>query len=221
MSSKKNGKGSSSPRVVTKDNHYLIGGRQYDRVTSVCGAMGKPGLDKWRERVGEKEADRVVKATGEFGDKVHEILMYEDEGMDARVNAMVERFPYLIPYLMAWVNWTDKYVVEWLEIEKPLWSPSLMVAGRVDRIAIIKGDDFPSVVDIKTGNLYKEVGLQMAAYKLLYNESLGKGEKKAKRAIAVALPRKDPGELHVREYSGEKWEKEFVDLVKMVREMKL
>lgn len=52
---------------------YDVDGIKYPSVTSVLGMFGllDKGIDEWRERVGEEEADRITNEAGERGTQLH------------------------------------------------------------------------------------------------------------------------------------------------------
>ena len=48
-------------------------GHTYPSITSVLGSQPKPSLDAWRERVGDEEADRIMKESAKLGTAVHDL----------------------------------------------------------------------------------------------------------------------------------------------------
>ena len=134
---------------------------------------------------------------------------------------MIRDHGELLPSLLSWQSWVIDYVQEWILIEQIVWSNRWMCAGRVDRIPIIKGDRYATIVDIKTGSLNDDIGIQIyGGYLPVYNEwrvKQKKGLPKATRAMAVNLPRKDSGKLVVKDYTKEKYLKEFESRAKLFR----
>ena len=207
--------------VLIGQSHYLINGKRYSRVSDVAGAGEKPWLEQWKQRVGTTEAERISKETAVYGELVHEITMYSDLHRYRKMEKMLEFHRELSDSLVAWETWVANYIEKWILIEQVVWSNRWMCAGRVDRVAIIKGDKWATIVDIKTGSLYDEIGIQIyGGYLPIYNE-WRKGRKlpKATRALAVNLPRNNPGELTVKDYTKEKYIAEFESKVELFRSM--
>jgi len=207
---------------LTKDQRqYLINGKVYSRVSDVAGAGEKPWLEQWRKRVGEVEAERISRETAEYGELVHDITMYSDMKKVKKVNQMLKKHKELFLPLYVWKKWVMDYVEEWILIEQIVWSDKWMCAGRVDRVPIIKGDRWATIVDLKTGSLSDDVGIQIyGGYLPIYNEWRVKqrmGLPKATRAMAINLPRNNPGGLIVKDYTKEKYLKEFESKAELFR----
>ena len=45
---------------IGSESFYKIKGKRFARVTSLFDILEKHGLKKWKQRVGEKEANRIV-----------------------------------------------------------------------------------------------------------------------------------------------------------------
>jgi len=192
---------------LNKDQtHYIIKGKQYPRLSEVMKVIPNFGLEKWKERVGYEEAERIAKETNEYGTKVHLITMYNDLDKQKKVYDMVKSEPFLLPPLLAWINYYEKYIKKWIAIERLVWSDELMVAGTIDRVDEFFGEKALSIHDIKTGSLYNEIGIRLAGYKIIWNE---REKRKVERYSAVQLPRENPGEIRVKEYTNPKYEEKF------------
>lgn len=194
------------PKLNKDQTHYIIKGKQYPRLSEVMKVIPNFGLEKWKERVGYEEAERIGKETNEFGTKVHLFTMYHDLGKDRKVNAMAKADPYLLPHLFAWIGYVEKYIRKWIAIERVVWSDELKVAGTIDRVDEFIGEKKLSIHDIKTGSLYDEIGIRLAGYKIMWNE---RERRKVERYSAVQLPRENPGEIRVKEYTNVKYEVKF------------
>jgi hypothetical protein len=188
----------------------------------VAQAGEKPWLEQWRKRVGEAEAERISRETAEYGELVHKITMYSDLNKYRKMERILEFHKELSIPLISWEKWVKEYIVKWILIETVIWSDMWMCAGRVDRVGIVKGDRYATIIDAKTGSLYDEIGIQIyGGYVPIYNE--WRMHKKslpiATRALAVNLPRNDPSAIHVRDYSKPKYLTEFESKVKLFRSM--
>ena len=70
----------------------------------------------------------------------------------------------LTPYMMAYEDFHDQYDVEIIQLEEIVFNPTLMYAGRLDRVWRIGGADH--LTDIKTGGKYKQHLFQGCAYRM-------------------------------------------------------
>ncbi len=208
-------------KLINDQRQYLINSKVYSRVSDIANAGEKPWLEAWKKRVGIEEAERIVKETAEYGELVHEVTMYSDLRKTKKVNRMLQEHEELFLTLYSWMKWVRDYVQEWILIETVIWSNKWMAAGRVDRVAIIKGDKYATIVDIKTGSLNDDIGIQIyGGYVPIYNEWRKRRKlPKATRALAINLPRNNPGELTVKDYTKERYLKEFESRAELFRSM--
>ena len=148
-------------------------GNFYPSITTVLSLQDKPGLKKWREDVGEKEAKRISKESMRIGTAVHQMAEF-----------------YLSNYIIKLKN-EDKKIVDTFNRlrfllgninnivgnEVALYSDLLRVAGTADCIAEYNG--VPSVIDFKTSRKPKkevwidDYYMQTFAYKLMFEEMTG------------------------------------------------
>ncbi len=195
--------------LTKDDNNYQINRLFYPRLSTIVGSRPNPFIEKWRKRVGEEEAQRISDETSEWGTKIHLVTTYSDLKKWKKMEAMVKEDESLLMPLLTWQEWVKEYIKEWIKIETVVWSNKLKVAGTIDRVGVMKGDRKLSIHDIKTGSLWDEIGIRLYGYRLMWNE---RNRKKVERCVAIQLPRNDPGELKVKEYSNGKYEKKFVEL---------
>jgi len=145
----------------------------YPSITSILALQDKPGLKKWREDVGEKEAKRISKESMRIGTAVHQMAEF-----------------YLSNYIIKLKN-EDKKIVDTFNRlrfllgninnivgnEVALYSDLLRVAGTADCIAEYNG--VPSIIDFKTSRKPKkeewidDYYMQTFAYKLMFEEMTG------------------------------------------------
>ena len=145
----------------------------YPSITSILSLQDKPGIDKWKEKIGEKEAKRISKESMRIGTAVHQMAEF-----------------YLSNYIIKLKN-EDKKIVDTFNrlrfllgninnivgVEIPLFSDLLRVAGTTDCIAEYNGE--LSVIDFKTSRRPKkeewidDYYMQTFAYKLMFEEMTG------------------------------------------------
>jgi hypothetical protein len=162
-------------------------GKKLPSITTVLGAtQDKSGLDAWRKRVGEEEANRVMAQASTRGTAVHQLaedyVNNEEDWSKGAMPANLFTFNTIKPLL-------DKHLDNvWIQ-EAPLYSERLAVAGRVDCIA--EWDGVLSIIDYKTSRRPKKreyvegYFIQEAAYAAMFLERTGVPIKQIVTVIAV------------------------------------
>lgn len=169
---------------------YDVGGKFLPSVTTILSIVRKPALETWRGELGNEEADRLMHEAGDMGSSVHTLCEAVHYGVpwcsnDPNIVAMVESYE----------RWFNTYVRKVLHVEKLVVNLPYGYAGRVDLVAVLKGDRLPSVIDLKTGKgIWPEMPLQLSAYK----EAL---PFKTKRRVIVHLDKVHPGRLATKDDS--------------------
>ena len=125
--------------------HYVTpDGNKYISITTLLSNLSKAGIQKWRERVGAEEANRISTKASRQGTGVHSIcesyIKNEDGFLDGRMPNEVEMFQS-IESLLDCID--DVHCVE-----GALYSDELKLAGRTDLIA--EFDNQLAVSDYKT-----------------------------------------------------------------------
>ena len=110
---------------------------------------------------GEFECDPKY---AERGTAVHNLTELWDTGLYFPELADDE----LMTYMMAYEDFHDQHDVEVVEMEQIVFNPTLMYAGRLDRLWMIDGDEH--LTDIKTGGKYKQHIFQLCAYLMASEE---------------------------------------------------
>lgn len=151
------------------------GGKKYPSVTTVLGAgSDKSWLDKWKARVGEEEAAKILAQAGRRGTAVHDLaekyLLNDPHYKKGHMPVNVASFNNLKPFL-------DENIGLVAGLELPLYSDFLRVAGRSDCIA--KWCGIWSIVDFKTSRKVKteediiHYFAQESAYAYMFFERTG------------------------------------------------
>ena len=143
-------------RTIDSKRHYIIDCEgpdpiAYPSITSILGWYSAKGIQQWRKRVGEKEANRVSTQASRRGTSVHQII--EDY-----VNNKEDYSRDLMPIHLEDFNKIKTEIDEHLDnirgLEVALYSHKLRCAGRSDCIAEWKGQ--PSILDWKTSRRVKK-----------------------------------------------------------------
>jgi hypothetical protein len=109
-------------------------------------------------------------------------------------------------YVHEFQKWFDKNVEKVHQIETRCNSSDIKLSGKLDLIATIRGDDFPSLIDIKTpATSSVSWRLQTAAYKLLAATEL---KIDCQRRLCVLLPKVREG-VKIAEYENHENDQRF------------
>ena len=124
---------------------YEINGKNYPSITTVLGAQKKPGLEKWRQSVGEDAAKWEMARAARRGKSTHDLVEQYLKGDTPSIRDVLPLglFRLLKPYLESINNIHA--------IEKIMYSHKYTIAGQVDCIAEYNGK--LSVIPQITGTL--------------------------------------------------------------------
>ncbi len=123
-------------------------GNHYPSITTILGSQPKPGLVEWRERVGDEEANKIMREASTLGTAVHDLCErylynYELRSSNDEAISVFNRLRFLLSNV-------DNIV----GLEIPVYSDYLRVAGTTDCIADYNG--VLSVIDFKTSRKPKK-----------------------------------------------------------------
>ena len=164
---------------------YVIGDKTYPSITTVVGIRNEEHIQKWKEKVGQEEADRVSKRATTKGTMVHLLVEHyiENQPLPPCSNMLATlAFQSIQPVLKRRLN---NIVCQ----EVPLFSHKLRLAGRVDCIA--EFDGVLSIIDFKTASKQKEEEwienyfIQETAYAIMFEEMTGIAIEQIVTVIAV------------------------------------
>ena len=150
---------------------YSVGDKNYPSITTVLGAIPKPGLIAWRKNVGEEAAKWEMARAARRGKATHTLVEQYLKGEPQTIRDVlpVGMFRLLKPYLDQINNIHC--------LERIMYSHKLTLAGQVDCIAEYNGK--LSVIDFKTANKERidswneSYYLQCTAYAIMYEELFG------------------------------------------------
>lgn len=157
---------------------------KYPSVTTVVGLHSKKQIKLWRERVGEKEANKITtratKRGTSFHQHVEDYLRKEKDFIEFDNILQEQMFKSVQPML-------DEIIP--IALEAPLYSHALQMAGRVDCIGV--AHDQLAIIDFKSSSkpkqeyMAKPWYLQMTAYAIMVEELTGQPIKEICAIVAV------------------------------------
>ena len=136
-------------QTVKGERRYVTPeGNSYPSITTILGNQPKPGLVEWRKRVGDIEANKIMKEASSLGTAVHDLCEqylynYKLKSTNNEAIGIFNRLRFLLGNV-------DNIV----GLELPLYSDQLKVAGTADCFADYNG--VFSVIDFKTSKKPKK-----------------------------------------------------------------
>ena len=167
----------------------------FPSVTTILGktSPNQIWLQRWRERVGDEEADRVSQEAREKGEILHDAVEKELKKESVDYSNIPPALSISIKQVLVEL---DKGLEEIWGQEVALWSKKYQYAGRADIVGVWKGQ--PAIIDLKTSKKpkkkedIKDYYLQCCAYAVAHNEMFGTGIKNMAIVMVVhgqnALP---------------------------------
>ena len=160
--------------------HYLdSNGNPVPSVTTVLSSTSNAseGIDRWRQRVGDLEADRIIKQSTDIGTAVHEALesyLKKEQWDEFDISIQDQNTSRLI---------TKKFISDGLNSINEIWGLEVglildgLYAGTADCVGLVNG--VPSIIDFKTAKKIKkrewieDYFLQGCAYANAHNVMFG------------------------------------------------
>lgn len=170
-------------------SYFLDGGFKLPGVTTILGALDKgEGLNRWNSKQGglyaldndtelramaEEHRLKALSAAaavardaaGTLGSQFHEFAVRLALGDGVSVEEVRQASPQLLRMLVWARTFLDEYQFTPLLTETVVWSERYRYAGTLDLVAV--SPLFPDrvfLLDWKTGGVYREAALQLAAY---------------------------------------------------------
>lgn len=163
-----------SETLETGRKYFLPDGRKFDSVTTILSHnKDKSFLESWRQRVGEEEANRIVRKSSSRGTKLHEVCekYLLNELTDMKIRMMM---PDIKDFFLQLRPLIDANVGLVYGLEQALYSDKYSMAGRTDCIA--EWNTKLSIVDYKNSIKEKDESwiqdyfLQCTAYATMFTE---------------------------------------------------
>jgi genome maintenance exonuclease 1 len=151
------------------------GGNRYPSITTVLGTLSRAGIQAWRQRIGEEEANKISRRAAARGTIVHDMA---ERFLNNEENYLGENPMPHTKFLFNSIKPTLERNINNIYLqEAALYSDHLGVAGRVDLIADWNG--LTSCIDFKTSSRRKKrehihsYFMQGAAYSIMVEERTG------------------------------------------------
>ncbi len=156
-------------------------GDKYPSITSVLGAQPgkKKGLDEWRKRVGDAQANIISRKSARRGTVFHHII--EDHLTDNLTEEQIEK--HKTSNFLAWCMFgetrkvIDERVGDIYLMEQTMFSEKYKVAGRCDLIALLDGVvtviDWKISTRIKKAEWMTDYYIQATAYADMFTSHAG------------------------------------------------
>lgn len=185
---------------------YYYNEQQLPSISKVLELQNREFIEKWRQRVGEEEADKITRMSSARGTAVHDVvekyLLNESDWAKGATPATLERFGGIRPELDKLTNICG--------IEVDLASKHLMLNGRADCIAKYNG--ILSAIDFKTSAKWKRANWlgsyykQQCAYAIMWEELTGQPITQLVTIMSV-----DPDNCQVFIEHRDNWAQELLD----------
>jgi len=184
-------------------------GHRYPSVTTVLSEHSREGIEKWKKRVGEVEANKISNRASNRGTSIHTICE------QYLLNNPVDKTPY--PLLNLGFKSLKTHLNRLNNIrclETRLYSDILKLAGTVDCVA--EYDGVLSIIDFKTSNKPKKLEyvtgyfMQGTAYSIMFEERTGIAVDQV--VIMVAVDYDNPQVFVVNSKEHQEHLQKYVDL---------
>jgi len=152
---------------------YKTPNGNYQSITTLLSNLSKVGIQAWRKRVGEEEANRISRQASGRGTRVHNIaesyIKNQEDHLEGVLPDAFEMFQSITPL----IDRIDNVHC----VEGALYSDELKLAGRTDLIAEFDGElaaiDYKTSKRIKIWDHCHSYFMQGAFYAHAYEERTG------------------------------------------------
>jgi hypothetical protein len=192
-------------------------GKSYPSVTTVLSILSEEGIQKWRARVGEEEANKISYRASTRGTAVHSIIEnYINNEEDYAKGFM----PNIVDNFKGVQQVLDERIGRVYAQEAALYSDHLGLAGRVDCVAEFDGK--LSIIDFKTSKKLKKEEwitnyfIQESCYAIMWEERTGQPITQLVTIIAV-----DNEEPQVFIEHRDNWTKQLIETINEYKRRKI
>lgn len=136
-----------------ESHSYTVDGQELPSVSELTRFISRELYSDINQTVLDRAADR--------GTRVHKVTEALDKYGEAECDDDI------LPYLQAYLEFRKKHKCEWSHIEKAMYHPDLLYAGKVDRLGVMDGENV--ILDIKTTSQIHTVSVtaQLTLYKMM------------------------------------------------------
>jgi hypothetical protein len=154
--------------------YFAPNGVSYPSITTVLSILNEEHIQRWRQRVGEEEANKISYRASTRGTAVHSII---ENYIDNKENYAEGFMPNILDNFRGVQRVLDERIGDVYAQEAPLYSDHLGLAGRVDCVA--EFDGVLSIIDFKTSKKAKKKDwitnyfIQESGYAIMWEERTG------------------------------------------------
>ena len=163
-------------------------GENVPGVSTIVGQLAKPQLIIWANRLGLQGIDstKFRDDKAEIGSLAHSMILADLKGEKYDTSAYSQQqINQAETAFLNYLEWRKDKKMETGLVEQALVSETYQYGGTPDWFGLLDG--IPTLVDYKTGGIWKEAQIQVAGYAhLIQEKSEGTG---AKRIIILGIPR--------------------------------
>lgn len=182
----------------TNDGRFYVSpnGKRYPSVTTVIGYHTREDILKWKNRVGEEQANKVSRAAANRGTALHKVCENYLLNKEYKKDVM----PTTLDLFGKIKGFLDDNITKVLAIETAMYSDYLKVGGRLD--AAVNWNGRNSILDFKTASKAKKEEWidiyfwQTAIYAVMFEERTGIPIPQI--VIVMAPDDASPGQLFIK-----------------------
>jgi genome maintenance exonuclease 1 len=208
-------------RVTSDDGRVYTDpeGKPYPSVTTVLSILSEEGIQAWRARVGEEEANRISRKASTRGTAVHNIIEHYVANELQRGTCEIP-MPHIMDMFYSIKPTIDKSLSKVYCQEAPLYSKHLGLAGTVDCVGVWNGKN--SVIDWKTSKKLKKKEwisgyfMQCAAYAIMWEERTGMPI--TQLVVGIAVDNESPQVFIAHR---DDWDKELIKTINEYKRRKI
>ena len=172
-----------------------------ERINKYTGWDNLPRVTEILEIMGVIDTRFYTKKGADRGTDIHLLTELIDEGLLEYVDIQGNQYQDWLEGYFRFKN-ENEVVIEEIEREV-IFEGEYAYKGHIDRIMVVNGERF--IVDIKTGQVQKWNGLQLAAYGMAYNPDMSRAvlklEKNGNYKFKTKISRDLSSEYWLREWS--------------------
>ncbi len=155
--------------------------------STIANMLDKPALAPWANKLGLKgiDSNAYAREMASIGTLAHTMIMRELKGEEPNTSEYSqEQIDKAENSYLSWLEWHKKKDLKPMLIETPMVSEQYQFGGTPDCLGFIDG--ILTLVDYKTGGIWREAYIQTCAYRELAIEN---GFPPAEKILILGIPR--------------------------------